>query len=189
MQDQLLDDQDIKFPSDWYPSAWRRFLAALIDSLVLMVIVGFLNGLLFSFTGETKIFAPLFLIIPIYKWWIEAKRGATIGKKAQKIVVVAINNHQPISYMQSFKRNVCLLLYFLLIVLLDYIKTSTGFGTVILNKEWVFLILRLSEFLSLYSMVYLVGFFFLLFNPSRKNLFDHLAGTVCINKKHPTASK
>lgn len=91
MQDQLLDDQDIKFPSDWYPSAWRRFLAALIDSLVLMVIVGFLNGLLFSFTGENKIFAPLFLII--------------------------------------------------------------------------------------------------LFNPSRKNLFDHLAGTVCINKKHPTASK
>lgn len=180
MQEELLDDSTIQLPIDLYPSLWRRFLAAFADVFVLAIGLSFLNLLLVLLEWEKGFFYPFLLIIPLYKWWVEAQLGATIGKRIQGIVIVDFKKQEPISYGQSFRRNSGLLLYFLLLIGLLHLQDITGFNTHNYDRERIVWVFRLSEFLFLYFVVLGVGFLFLFFSSNKRTLYDYLTGTVCM---------
>ncbi len=89
-----------------YAGAGARFLAALIDGLILFAI-GFVIGLPFGATEENSINSMvqgLSLLINLgYFVWYQGKTGQTLGKKIMKIKVVDLNGKTP-AYFTFFLR-------------------------------------------------------------------------------------
>ncbi len=89
-----------------YAGAGARFLAALIDGLILFAI-GFVIALPFGATEErstNSVAQGLTLLVNLgYYVWYQGKTGQTIGKKAMKIKVVDLSGKTP-SFFTFFLR-------------------------------------------------------------------------------------
>lgn len=89
-----------------YAGAGVRFLAALIDGLILFA-VGFVIALPFGATEEgstNSVAQGLSILINLgYFVWYQGKTGQTFGKKAMGIKVVDLNGQTP-SYFTFFLR-------------------------------------------------------------------------------------
>jgi len=103
---EILDDEIIgkKYSPEnvRFASFWTRVAASILDSFVLMPIL-FLGVYNMMTWKSLPLYFVLQLAALIYKPWMEAEYGATIGKMATKIKVVTID-YQDINLQQSLNR-------------------------------------------------------------------------------------
>lgn len=136
-----------------YAGFWRRFLANIIDTLILSVF-GFLLGISFGFltvflndsTAGVVIRSVVNLIsyavtIFYYIYFIGAK-GQTLGKMAMGIKVVKLPDNSNPGYLSAFLREI------------------------------------IGKILS--AFVILLGFFWMLWDPKKQTWHDKIANTVVI---------
>ena len=91
-----------------YAGFWRRAVAVLLDSLILMVVNGLL-GTIFAFGGDNMLnigqIITSFLGIVYYVYFI-GNRGQTLGKMIMKIKVVSLDTDKPVGYLKAFLRDI-----------------------------------------------------------------------------------
>lgn len=114
-------------------SLWgKRFLALLIDFIVVMLIVWILSALIYPLIASAGMYGILnywfilsALIIIVYFTYLEGKFSLTLGKYMIKIKVVADEGNM--DYEKAFKRNLSKILWFPLIidVLAGYISGNS----------------------------------------------------------------
>ncbi|HMU68999.1 MAG TPA: RDD family protein [Chitinophagales bacterium] len=103
MDENILDQHEVEQSSYQLAGFWDRFLASLIDGLIFIPVTGlaFYNMMTLKILPLALILGLLFII---YKVYMEAARGATIGKRAMGIRVVTMD-YQPINSNASLARN------------------------------------------------------------------------------------
>lgn len=99
----------------------KRFLALLIDIIVVTLIIWILSAIIYPLIAVAGIYGILnywfilaALIIIGYFTYLEGKFGLTLGKNIIKIKVVADNGSM--NYEKAFKRNLSKILWFPLII-------------------------------------------------------------------------
>ena len=99
----------------------KRFLALLIDIIVVMLVVWILSALIYPLIAVANIYGILnywliltALIIIGYFTYLEGKFGITLGKYMIKIKVIADEGNM--NYEKAFKRNLSKILWFPLII-------------------------------------------------------------------------
>lgn len=107
-----------------YVGVGRRFLAVLIDSIILGIIAGILNGVLgrdqfVVSSGTTGVLGLIYYMV------LEATQGATLGKIALGLRVVKLDG-SPISWSESILRNLLRIIdaFFLYLVAAIFVETS-----------------------------------------------------------------
>ncbi|MGH1335213.1 MAG: RDD family protein [Aureispira sp.] len=178
LDENLLEEEDIKVPMAPYPTIRARAVALFLDAWFLGMVLLFAFFVGTYFNWPPIFLLPFFLLPPLYKWWMEAQFGATVGKKMLQIKVVYFEYQSPISWFTSFKRNVVIFPFFLAfvgIVFLDSQKVgrSGAFGFEFFR--WVFYLGML------YSIGYLLSLLTLFIKHPPRTVFDRIAKTVCIN--------
>jgi uncharacterized RDD family membrane protein YckC len=114
-------------------SLWgKRFLALLIDVVVVMLIVWILSALIYPLIASAGMYGILnywlilsALIIIGYFTYLEGKFGLTLGKYIIKLKVVADEGNM--DYGKAFKRNLSKILWFPLII--DVLAGYMGDGS------------------------------------------------------------
>ncbi|HTI14190.1 MAG TPA: RDD family protein [Dictyobacter sp.] len=91
-------------PALQYVSVWPRFLAVFIDSIIIIIISGIIELLLFSHNTKAAESAT-FVIAMLYFIILEGTMGATLGKKILGLKVVN-QDGSPISWGASIIRNI-----------------------------------------------------------------------------------
>ena len=88
----------------------KRFLAAVIDALPLLLIVG-LSWLVLRGSGQPTVLlvtgiaaAVLSLAYALYQWWGYASRGAGLGAQVTGLRLVSIRDGEPIGWWRVFLR-------------------------------------------------------------------------------------
>jgi uncharacterized RDD family membrane protein YckC len=99
---------------DQYHTGWQRFVALLIDSMVLSAMAGTVAWLMALGLGVVAnvVFAIVYSITPVaYSVYMHGRFGQTLGKFFLKIRVVSLDGRR-ISYEQAALRDIlpCLLL-------------------------------------------------------------------------------
>lgn len=99
----------------------KRFLALIIDVLVITLIIWVLSALIYPLIAITNIYGILnywliitAIIIMLYFTYLEGNSGQTLGKSLIKIKVVA--DEGKLDYNKAFIRNLSKILWFPLIV-------------------------------------------------------------------------
>lgn len=99
----------------------KRFLALLIDVIVVTLIIWILSAIIYPLIAVAGIYGILnywfilaALIIIGYFTYLEGKFGLTLGKNIIKIKVIADNGNM--NYEKAFKRNLSKILWFPLII-------------------------------------------------------------------------
>jgi len=95
-----------------YVGVGPRFVAILIDTVILWVIDGVLGGIAAALVSASQnlsflvaiIYLAMFVIDILYFFWLEATQGATLGKKAMGLKVVRLDG-SPIGWNESIIRN------------------------------------------------------------------------------------
>ncbi len=89
----------------------KRFLAAVIDALPLLLIVG-LRWLVLRGSGQPTVLlvtgiaaAVLSLAYALYQWWGYASRGAGLGAQVTGLRLVSIRDGEPIGWWRVFLRH------------------------------------------------------------------------------------
>lgn len=129
-----------------YAGGGSRFLAAIIDSIIVGLVSFVLGAVLGIFMGEVGAFLNIILniAITIFYWvFYQASQGQTLGKKAMKIKVVDVSGNKPTA-MTFFLREMIgkfvslLLLIGYLMILWDAKKQGLHdkiAGTVVIKVE------------------------------------------------------
>lgn len=99
----------------------KRFLALLIDVIVVTLVIWILSAIIYPLIAVAGIYGILnywfilaALIIIGYFTYLEGKFGLTLGKNIIKIKVIADNGNM--NYEKAFKRNLSKILWFPLII-------------------------------------------------------------------------
>ena len=101
MQSQYDAPYQAAAPALEYVGVWRRFLAVLVDAIILGVVLGIIS---FALRGSA-VGATLVSVLGIaYLIVLEAIQGATIGKKVLGLRVVKLDG-SPIGWGESIVRN------------------------------------------------------------------------------------
>jgi uncharacterized RDD family membrane protein YckC len=144
--------QTIKAPADLYAGFWKRFLAALIDGVILMisgVVIGATFGLVYGATTGTTAGAEfLGQIIGIILGWLysalleSSTKQATLGKMALGIKVTDLVGN-PISFGKAsgrhFAKIISTLIIFIGFVMVAFTERKQGLhdmmsGCLVVNK-------------------------------------------------------
>lgn len=178
MKDQIIDftENKVAIPVDKITSRWKRFVASMLDTLLL---IGIYYGLLYSLKEEfLNQFILFYYVLSIfYKPIMEYSYGATLGKLLLKMKVVNFEL-QPISFLQSLLRS-SLLVMSTVYSFYKYLK-GTFYGTGGLRE-----VLEYSEIDYIKQSLFLLFFvsaLFVLLNKKNQGLHDLLAKTYVINK-------
>jgi uncharacterized RDD family membrane protein YckC len=159
-----------------------RLFALLLDGLVLspLILTDYLNR-----TGLKSIFVLtlVFIISLAYKPLLEFKYGATVGKKALKLLVVNLEQGN-ISLGQAVLRNIFDIVSRCLTFALSLtIYTSTGFSSVTTNTEYARLqtaTFNIIPYTFLYLALYIAEIILLQTDKKRRSLHDRIAGTYVV---------
>jgi uncharacterized RDD family membrane protein YckC len=89
-------------PSGPRSGFWRRFVAALLDSIILGVVGGILGAVLSSNDNSATLVGVLLGIA--YYTYFEGSTGQTLGKKALGIRVISLEGGGSIGYGRAFIR-------------------------------------------------------------------------------------
>jgi uncharacterized RDD family membrane protein YckC len=99
----------------------RRFVALIVDIIILTLLMWILSGIVFLITAGVGIFSTLnywifvgAIIILAYFTYLEGRSGQTFGKRLFNLHVVADNGD--ITYKKSFIRSLSKILYLPLIL-------------------------------------------------------------------------
>lgn len=180
MENNILDQEQTQPADMQFAGFWERVGASLIDFLIFLPIyaLSFYNmmnlknlilGLVLSF------------IWIIYKIYMEGAKGATIGKRVMKIVVVNENN-QVINMNQSIARNSL----YLINTILGIISTVMIFNALGFNDATSFM--EVSTFQnqngmqigSLFGILILVSVIWVAFDKQKQALHDKIGKTFCV---------
>jgi uncharacterized RDD family membrane protein YckC len=84
---------------------WKRFVASLVDSVIITIAVGLLAMMIpeFSLTWIYILFTAALLGQWVYFAWMESSSGATLGKKLMDVRVVDLEGN-PISFARASGR-------------------------------------------------------------------------------------
>jgi uncharacterized RDD family membrane protein YckC len=99
----------------------QRFLALLVDIIILTLFMYVLSAIVFLLFAQLGIFSALnywiiigAIIIIVYFTFMEGMTSSTLGKKLFKLKVKAVNGNM--SYIKAFIRNLSKIYYFPLVV-------------------------------------------------------------------------
>src|SRR5579875_3597992 len=95
-----------------YVGVGPRFVAILIDTVILSIIDGILGGIAVASINAAQgmtilaslLYLIMFVIDVLYFFWLEATQGATLGKKIMGLKVVRLDG-SPIGWNESIIRN------------------------------------------------------------------------------------
>ncbi|MFI5251647.1 MAG: RDD family protein [Bacteroidota bacterium] len=133
----------------FYGSVWKRFLAALIDLLIVAVIAGMI--ILLASDDVWLSILIIFLAIVVGQWLyfavMESSRGATVGKNLMELGVVDMEG-QPISFARATGRYFAKMLSSILLIgyfMAFFTKKRQALhdilaGTLVIDKEFASLI-------------------------------------------------
>jgi uncharacterized RDD family membrane protein YckC len=163
-----------------YKTFWRRFIASLIDGLLLMPI-GWLDNLFIS-SESTRLVVEWGIVTQsapwIYSVLMHGYYGQTIGKMATGIKVLDVSE-SPISLRQAFLRD-CVTVGLTTIVLILFLAEKL-FGSFV---EPTFIAL-LTNLIGTAGLVwFLVETVTMLTNEKRRALHDFIAGTVVVRPQY-----
>jgi uncharacterized RDD family membrane protein YckC len=116
-----------------YASFWARFLAALLDAVIINILSFFVGAVIgFTFpasTGSTTGLEALGFLIGIVVGWLyfalseSSPKQATLGKQALKIVVIDLNGSQ-ISFGQATVRYFAKYVLGIITLLIGYLMAA-----------------------------------------------------------------
>lgn len=180
-------DQDIRIKQDGIPSYagfWVRTGAALLDTLILLPVIGlsFYN----SFAMKSfAIMALCSLVSLLYKPLLEWKRSATFGKSILGLRLID-KDENSITGMQSLIRNSP----WIASGILSFLVSVQLYGNEAFHEASSFLeIGELSQTSSLNSLNMLISFAFLIvvlivaFDSRKQGAHDMMAKTFCVRTK------
>lgn len=185
MNNDILDDNMHESPPDLsavrYAGFWVRVGASLLDSVVLLPLVGlnYYNSLNLKSLPIAMLIA---IASAVYKPLMEYKYGATVGKMAVKIKVVNYNL-QAITLEQTLIRYLPWLLSTLITMMATVaIFQTTGFmeatdvmtyGELVQDSSYM-------KWMQFAGWIVPISAFGMVFNPYRQAVHDQLAKTFCI---------
>lgn len=117
-----------------YATVWQRFLATVLDNIILTAVFWLIFILLVFIPLNTAIKAAIFILLFLFEdifyfTLLEAKYSRTIGKIALNIKVVSENNKK-INFKQALIRNITKSMPFF-----DFIFRIIGFFLIIYTKK------------------------------------------------------
>lgn len=180
MDNLILDQDQVEESHHSYAGFWLRLFAALVDLLVFIpvYVLSFLND-----TGWKSLLLSIALTwtFPIYKIWFEGTSGATLGKKALNLKVVAVNG-EVMGYNRAAMRN-CL---YILSALLSSLTTimifnSPGFSNVDNYTEYnKFAAANGLGLIFIFFLLYVISIIVMFFNTQRQTLHDKIGKTFVV---------
>ncbi|MGH1335212.1 MAG: RDD family protein [Aureispira sp.] len=186
MHDTILDARPPSMEK-LYP-VFKRLLAFLMDVIFLGLLI--LSIIIFCTAQGVAIsfFYPFIVLVPLYKCWMEWKKGATLGKRVMRILVVKAKDHTALTWQQAILRNLVFFPYAFLLIELYYTQDRAAAGNYEVYRQHISWIFTLEEYILFYVTCYSIGCLFLFFSPIHRTLYDYLGGTVCVNKMELIAS-
>lgn len=175
-----------------YAGFWRRFCAAIIDTLILVIFV-----LVFDFIEITSLLSEIIslvissLLFSAYTILFHYKFGATLGKMTVGIRVT-LPNGEKIGFKHATLRSSVDLVFVVFITVAQIIAISNADSEIFLNGnllERAEYILPLFPvwygFVNLANQLWYWGeFFVLLFNKRKRAIHDFIAGTIVIHQEY-----
>jgi len=126
MNTEILDDKDFKGEElkKTYPTLGARFIASILDVLIITVPIGLLSLANMVYLQSTLIACLLMLVFPFYKVYMEGTYGYTIGKKLQgfKIIKEGTENEE-----MDMKTSMLRYIFGFLVLLFSFIATFYTF--------------------------------------------------------------
>lgn len=170
--------KSISKTSEKYSTFWPRFLAPIIDGLILWpVVVGF-NFLLIIYDFSLVISAFLNLSIYFshyfYTIYLHGKYSQTVGKMVCKIKVVSVDTEEDISFRAAIIRDSIPLVVALILVIINFdffMNISKTTELKFSDIPWLTIVPFVWFFAEIITM---------LTNAKRRALHDYIAGTVVI---------
>ncbi|MDF2671912.1 MAG: hypothetical protein K0R09_177 [Clostridiales bacterium] len=161
-----------KYNGNNYATFWRRFLAYIIDGLVLIPIA--IVCLTYNkYFIEHRIVLPVIaenLITYGYLIILPPLFGGTLGKLAMRIRIIDTSGNN-ITYIKSVLRNLPYAISTILFIFTKFIFVEKTIGSCFNSINMV-----LGYFIYIDALV-------LIFSPQKKAAHDYIAGTFVINKK------
>lgn len=192
MNTEILDDSDFKAEElkKIYPTLGARFVASILDVLIITVPIGLLSLANMVYLQSILIAFLLMLVFPFYKVYMEGTYGYTIGKKLQgfKIIREGTENEE-----MDMKTSMLRYIFGFLVLLFSFIATFYTFQIVTeggwesftsFTEKSAAAQLTVPAFLStitnLINLVYFVAILFIFQGGKRQTLYDRIAKTVCV---------
>lgn len=169
--------------SQRYQTFFPRFIASIIDSIVLWPI-----GFLLEYLMQIDIlFLVLFLtllnkLMPfMYSIFCHGKYGQTVGKYAMNVIVIDAGEQKGIDFRQAILRDavpvaLMVILFAFSIVLMDYEQSHEDFMS---NIDVLLPMIIISSLSFLWSILEILS---MLTNEKSRALHDLIAGTVVVRK-------
>jgi uncharacterized RDD family membrane protein YckC len=192
MNTELLDSND--FVEDelgrQYPTLGARFIAAILDVLIIALPIGLLSYANTFYMQSTLVTYLAILVYPTYKVGMEGTYGYTIGKKLQgfKIVKEGAENEQ-----MDIKTSMLRYIFGFFVLILSLISTAYTFEVLVQGEMESFADFAqqsanaqlavpafLSTLVNVANLVYLVAILFIFQGVKRQPLYDRIAKTVCV---------
>lgn len=192
MNTEILDDSDFKAEElkKIYPTLGARFVASILDVLIITVPIGLLSLANMVYLQSILIAFLLMLVFPFYKVYMEGTYGYTIGKKLQgfKIIKEGTENEA-----MDMKTSMLRYIFGFLVLLFSFIATFYTFQ-IATDGGWesfasfaeksaaaqVTVPAFLSAITNLTNLVYFVAILFIFQGDKRQTLYDRIAKTVCV---------
>lgn len=192
MNTELLDSND--FVEDelgrQYPTLGARFIAAILDILIIALPIGLLSYANAFYMQSTLVTYLVLLVYPIYKVGMEGVYGYTIGKKIQgfKIVKEGAENEE-----MDIKTSMLRYIFGFFILILSIMTTAYTFEVLIQGEMQNFADFAeqsalaqlavpafLSTLTNIANLVYFVAILFIFQGAKRQPLYDRIARTICV---------
>ncbi len=181
LDQQVIDDKNGYQEEIEYAGLWIRLGAAVIDTLVLIPIIGLSMYNQFDIKSLTLLYV-LTVLSALYKPLMEWRFGATLGKMACKIKVVN-EDLKPISIDQSFGRyapwaiSVVIQLLVATQIFMDpgfkAADTFIEIGVIAQNSP-------LNNVSSIYNLIFFIIVGWLIVDKKKQGVHDKIAKTFCI---------
>ena len=190
MNNEVLDDSDLKAGEELkiYPSLGTRFVASMLDFLLLSVPVMLLSFSNMFYLQSIVLACILLFVFPIYKVYMEGTYGYTLGKKMKGFKIVKEGGGAMdmkaalVRYLFGYP---VLIFSFLSTIYTFEALTEGGIESLIDFSERSAAAQALTPALlttgtNISSFVYFVALLFIFQGVKRQPLYDRIAKTVCV---------
>ena len=180
VEDELIEKRDrrlgTQISDDRYRTAGARYVALLIDGILISLFSWLISRLSGLVTIQTYRFIEIFgLVLPyLYNIILHGMEGQTVGKMFMDVKVYDKSEKKVISFKQSILRDIVPIS---LLIASQFIYSLIGFSN---PNLFLFLSSVMSFFILFWSLVEVIS---LLFNKKRRALHDFIAGTVVLRVK------
>ena len=162
-----------------YHTFWRRFLAVIIDVILLKplewVDTYILSGVIDSF--GIMAWGVFYSIIGIaYYVFMHYKYGQTVGKMITKIKVIDVSEERLLSVFQACLRDIVPILFFPLSIYIYYLLAFSGldYPAILVENPWMF-------YIGFVVFIWIsLEFATMFLNEKRRAIHDLIAGSVVI---------